>query len=51
MISVVMGADTWKKRNAEAARLLDYGFSNYTAVELAPLNKQVAMITVSASHA
>ncbi|HYF93458.1 MAG TPA: D-alanyl-D-alanine carboxypeptidase family protein [Symbiobacteriaceae bacterium] len=47
MISVVMGAETWKKRNAEAAKLLDYGFSNYTAVELAPLNKQVAAVSVA----
>ncbi|HWI61640.1 MAG TPA: D-alanyl-D-alanine carboxypeptidase family protein [Symbiobacteriaceae bacterium] len=47
MISVVMGAETWKKRNAEAAKLLDYGFSNYTAVELAPLNKQVAVVGVA----
>jgi serine-type D-Ala-D-Ala carboxypeptidase (penicillin-binding protein 5/6) len=47
MISVIMGADTWKRRNAEAAKLLDYGFSNYTAVELAPLGKPVAIVNVS----
>lgn len=47
MISVVMGAETWKKRNAEAAKLLDFGFSNYTAVELAPRNKPVAIVNVS----
>jgi len=47
MISVVMGAETWKKRNAEAAKLLDFGFSNYTAVELAPLGKQVALVNVA----
>lgn len=47
MISVIMGADTWKLRNAEAAKLLDYGFSNYTAVELAPKGKPLAELKVA----
>jgi D-alanyl-D-alanine carboxypeptidase (penicillin-binding protein 5/6) len=47
MISVIMGADSWKARNREAAKLLDYGFSNYTAVELAARGKQVGMVSVS----
>ncbi|HLN65473.1 MAG TPA: D-alanyl-D-alanine carboxypeptidase family protein [Symbiobacteriaceae bacterium] len=51
MISVIMGADTWKKRNAEAAKLLDYGFSNYTSVELAPGGKAVGMVHVSRGQA
>jgi serine-type D-Ala-D-Ala carboxypeptidase (penicillin-binding protein 5/6) len=47
MISVIMGAETWKVRNAEAARLMDYGFSNYTAVELAPKGKAIGLVSVS----
>ncbi len=46
MISVIMGAESWKIRNAEAAKLLDHGFSNYTAVELAPKEKAVGKIRV-----
>lgn len=51
MISVVMGAETWKIRNAEAAKLLDYGFSNYTAVELAPADQPIAQIKVARGKA
>jgi D-alanyl-D-alanine carboxypeptidase (penicillin-binding protein 5/6) len=46
MISVIMGAETWKKRNAEAAKLLDYGFSNYTSVELVAKGKEVGSVKV-----
>jgi D-alanyl-D-alanine carboxypeptidase (penicillin-binding protein 5/6) len=46
MISVIMGADSWKVRNAEAAKLLDYGFANYTAVELAPKGKVLGSVPV-----
>lgn len=47
MISVIMGADTWKRRNAEAAKLLDYGFANYTAVELAAKDQPVGKVSVN----
>lgn len=47
MISVIMGAESWKIRNAEAAKLMDYGFSNYTAVLLAPADKPVGEVRVS----
>lgn len=47
MISVIMGADTWKLRNAEAAKLLEYGFSNYTSVELAPRGKVLGQVRVA----
>lgn len=47
MISVIMGAENSKLRNAEAARLLDYGFSNYTAVEVAPREQTVGMVIVT----
>lgn len=51
MISVIMGADTWKKRNAEAAKLLDYGFANYTSVELAGKDQKVGEVAVSRGKA
>ncbi|MFZ5817427.1 MAG: D-alanyl-D-alanine carboxypeptidase family protein [Bacillota bacterium] len=47
MISVIMGAESPKVRNAEAARLLDYGFANYTSVEVAPANKRFGPIQVA----
>ena len=47
MISVIMGAESWKIRNAEAAKLLDYGFSNYTSVTLAPKGQAVGLVSVS----
>jgi D-alanyl-D-alanine carboxypeptidase (penicillin-binding protein 5/6) len=46
MISVVMGATDPKVRNAEAAKLLDWGFANYTVVEIAPAGKPVAEVKV-----
>jgi len=46
MISVIMGAENWKLRNAEAAKLLDYGFSNYTSVELAPKGRKQGTVRV-----
>lgn len=51
MISVVMGADTWKRRNAEAAKLLDYGFANYTAVELSAKDQPVGKVAVNRGKA
>lgn len=47
MISVIMGADSPKVRNAEAARLLDYGFANYTSVLLAPADQKFGPISVA----
>jgi D-alanyl-D-alanine carboxypeptidase (penicillin-binding protein 5/6) len=47
MISVVMGAETWQLRNAEASKLLDYGFSNYTSVEIAALGQVMGSINVA----
>ena len=46
MISVIMGADNWKLRNAEAAKLLEYGFANYTSVELAPKGRRQGTVRV-----
>lgn len=51
MIAVVMGSDTPKLRNAEVAKLLDYGFANYTAVELAPKGKALGTVSVSRGKA
>lgn len=46
MISVVMGAADPKVRNAEAARLLDWGFANYTVVQVAPAGHVVGKVPV-----
>ncbi|MEG1931114.1 MAG: D-alanyl-D-alanine carboxypeptidase, partial [Anaerovorax sp.] len=35
LIAVILGAATTKERFAEAATLLDYGFANYDAIQLA----------------
>ena len=34
LIGVIMGGATSKERNADAAKLLDYGFANFTSLEL-----------------
>lgn len=47
MIAVVMGAESAKQRNIEVARLLDYGFANYTAVEIAPADKKFGPVRVA----
>ncbi len=47
MISVIMGAENPKIRNAEAAKLLDFGFSNYTSIELAARGKEIATVKVA----
>ena len=36
LICVIMGAESGDKRNAEAARILDYGFANYGVYSYAP---------------
>jgi D-alanyl-D-alanine carboxypeptidase (penicillin-binding protein 5/6) len=46
MISVVMGAADPKVRNAEAAKLLDWGFANYTVVPIAPAGQSVGQVPV-----
>lgn len=46
MISVVMGSDTWKSRNADATNLLNYGFSNYTTVTLAKPRQEFGSVRV-----
>ncbi|MFZ5823691.1 MAG: D-alanyl-D-alanine carboxypeptidase family protein [Bacillota bacterium] len=47
MISVIMGSDSPKVRNAEAARLLDYGFANYTSVEIAKAGQKFGPVHVA----
>lgn len=46
MISVIMGAENPKIRNAEAAKLMDFGFSNYTSIELAVRGKEIGHVKV-----
>jgi len=49
MLSVIMGAPTYKQRNADASKLLDFGFAKYESkkvvtkdsdIEQIPLNKK-----------
>lgn len=47
MIAVVMGSESAKQRNIEVARLLDYGFANYTSVEIAPAGKKFGPVRVA----
>ncbi len=34
MLSVIMGAPSWKERNAQAGKLLDYGFSKFSSEKI-----------------
>ena len=44
LIAVVLGAATSKERNAQVAKLLDYGFSAYETVEIFPEGKTVKKV-------
>lgn len=44
LIAVVMGAETSKVRNAEVAKLLNYGFANYASVTLAEKGEKVKRV-------
>ena len=46
LIAVVLGAKTSPIRNAEVAKLLNYGFANYASVTLAEEGQRVKKITV-----
>lgn len=46
LIAVVLGAKTSTIRNAEVAKLLNYGFANYASVTLAEEGQRVKKITV-----
>lgn len=46
LIAVVLGAATSKERNAQVAKLLDYGFSAYETVELLPAGRTVKKVAV-----
>lgn len=46
LIAVVLGAKTSQIRNAEVAKLLNYGFANYASVTLAEKGQRVKKITV-----
>ncbi len=45
LIAVVLGAATSKERNAQVAKLLDYGFSSYETVEIFPEGEEVKKIS------
>ena len=44
LIAVVLGAETSKIRNAEVAKLLNYGFANYTSVTLADKGQRMKKV-------
>ncbi|MDR1773857.1 MAG: D-alanyl-D-alanine carboxypeptidase [Clostridioides sp.] len=46
LIAVIMGAETSKIRNKEAASLLDYGFANYESVKIASKGANVGSINL-----
>lgn len=45
-ISVIMGAPTWKERNAEAGKLLDLGFAKYESIKVAKQGEVVEEIAI-----
>lgn len=46
LITVVLGAPTSKQRFQEAAKLLDYGFANYTSAELVKKGEEIGKVKV-----
>jgi D-alanyl-D-alanine carboxypeptidase (penicillin-binding protein 5/6) len=46
LVAVVLGCESSAVRFSEAARLLDYGFANYEAVQIADKNELVGSATV-----
>lgn len=48
-IAVIMGAPSWKERNQEAARLLDYGFSKYESVNVVKKDESVGELSIPKS--
>ena len=48
-IAVIMGAPTWKERNQQAARLLDYGFSKYESVNVVKKDEAIGELKVPKS--
>ena len=47
LIAVVLGAETSKTRNAEIAKLLNYGFANYKSVVLAEKNQKMKKVRLT----
>lgn len=46
LIAVVLGAETAKIRNAEVAKLLNYGFANYASVTLADKGQRMKKVSL-----
>ena len=46
LIAVVLGAKTSKERNAQVAKLLDYGFSAYETVGIFPKGEKVGDVSI-----
>lgn len=48
-VSVIMGADSWKDRNAQAAKLLDLGFAKYESINFVKKNEVIQEIELPKS--
>ena len=46
MLSVIMGAPSWKERNAQAGRLLDYGFSKFSSQKILKKGEVIQEINI-----
>lgn len=46
LIAVAMGAESSKIRNEEVAKMLNYGFANYTSIVLAEAGEKVKKVTM-----
>jgi len=48
-ISVIMGAPSWKERNAQAGKLLDFGFAKYESKKLVTKGENLGQISIPRS--
>jgi D-alanyl-D-alanine carboxypeptidase (penicillin-binding protein 5/6) len=47
LIAIALGSPSSKERNADVARMLDYGFANFRAVKVASAGQQMQEVAVS----
>lgn len=46
MLSVIMGAPSWKERNAQAGKLLDYGFAKFSSQKIVKKDEVVQEVKI-----
>lgn len=46
MLSVIMGAPSWKERNAQAGKLMDYGFSKFSSQKIVKKDEVIKEIKI-----